>query len=358
MDYYTSLKHFEKYFDQKGMRSRFQGSSIHDFEVWKKESREKLKNILGIDQIEGCELRPEVLECIEIEEGLFREKIRIQVEEDVWMPVYVLIPKGEMKRARQEKSPCLLALHGHMSAGKEAVVGNRITPALSEKIDLFQYEYGLQMAREGYVVLCPDARGFGERREIYAQGEEDDKILGSSCVNLARMAEPLGFTLAGLQTWDLTRLVDYINLRNEWDTKDIGCIGFSGGGLQTLFLAAMEDRIRYAVISGYLYGYKDSLLKLNGNCSCNYIPKLWLDFDMGDVAALFAPKPLLIQSCKEDHLNGERGLENVFEQVELVRKGYSLYNKDKCLEHQICEGGHRWHQEGVPEFIRRARGVQ
>ncbi|MBN2222446.1 MAG: hypothetical protein JW708_09600 [Vallitaleaceae bacterium] len=358
MEYYTSLKSLEKRFDRSAKQSRFNGSSITEFELWEKSSREKLKKILGIDQLERCALLPKVLECVEVEQGLYREKILIQVEEEVWMPFYVLVPSARRKFTKAGKMPCILAPHGHMSAGKEAIVGNRENPFVAEKIDYYHYDYGLQMAREGYVVLCPDARGFGERREVYAQGDDGAKLLGSSCVHLARMVEPLGLTLAGLQTWDLMRLLDYIEERSEWDAEDIGCIGFSGGGLQTLFLCAMDERISYAVISGYLYGYKDSLLKLNGNCSCNYIPKLWQDFDMGDLAALFAPKPLRIQSCREDHLNGERGLENVFEQFNLVRKAYSLYNREERLEHQICEGGHSWHQEGIPEFIEKARGVK
>ena len=67
----------------------------------------------------------------------------------------------------------------------------------------------------------------------------------------------------------------------EWNTEHLGCVGFSGGGLQTLYLAALDERVRYAVISGYLYGFKDSLLELNGNCSCNYVPGLWNALDMG-----------------------------------------------------------------------------
>ena len=71
-------------------------------------------------------------------------------------------------------------------------------------------------------------------------------------------------------------------------------------------------------MSGYLYGVDDSLLHLNGNCSCNYTPGLWRLLDMGDIASLIAPHPLLVQSCEEDHLNGSRGLKNVDEQLEMA----------------------------------------
>ena len=40
--------------------------------------------------------------------------------------------------------------------------------------------------------------------------------------------------------------------------------------MQTIYLAALDERVRWALISGYLYGVRDALLTLNNNCSCNY----------------------------------------------------------------------------------------
>jgi len=120
-------------------------------------------------------------------------------------------------------------------------------------------------------------------------------------------------------------------------------MGFSGGGMQTLWAAAMDDRIKQAIISGYMYGYRDSLLILNGNCSCNYVPHLWEYVDMGDLGALIAPRPLAIQSCRDDHLNGHRGLANVTEQVDIIRKAYALFDRHDLPVHDIREGGHCWH---------------
>ena len=115
--------------------------------------------------------------------------------------------------------------------------------------------------------------------------------------------------------------------------------------MQALWIAALDDRIKQAIISGYLYGVRDSLLILNGNCSCNYVPHLWEHFDMGDIASLIAPRPLAVQSCASDHLNGPRGLVNVREQLEVVRAAYDLYGKGKFPYHDVREGGHAWHEE-------------
>lgn len=349
--YYTCLKRMEQQFDRYGRQNPVQTDTKEHYEQWKQQIRKRLSTLLGLGYMERCPLEGRVLERKQMEEGIIREKVLIQVEPDVWMPVYILIPEQE-KGNGQKRLSCVIAPPGHQGAGKYTVAGCTEIPAAAKMIAHYHYDYGLQLARAGFVALCPDCRGFGERREAALQGDEEHAFLNSTCFHLAHMAEPLGMTVAGMLTWDLMRLVDYIEERNEWNLDDIGCLGFSGGGMQTLWLTAMDDRIARAGISGYMYGYKDSLLKLNGNCSCNYVPHLWEQVDMGDIGALIAPRPLLIQSCRGDHLNGERGIANAREQVEIIRSAYRCLEAEENLYHNICEGTHQWHEEGIPIYAK------
>lgn len=338
------LKKFDKYARQDA----FAGSTVEEFESWKKESRETLKELLGLKYMEDCPLEPRLEERITLEGGIVREKVLIQVEPDTWMPMYILIPP----KKNEEKPLCFLALPGHQGAGKYSVAGCYEIPAVMDKIKFFNYDYGMQLVRRGYVALCPDCRGFGERRDEKKQtpGSETD-FMTSSCFHLAHMAEPIGETVAGMCTWDAMRLIDYVYERGEWDTDNLGAVGFSGGGMQVLWLAALDERIKRCIISGYLYGYKDSLMILNGNCNCNYVPHLWEHFDMGDIASLIAPRPVAFQSCRDDHLNGPRGLDNVYEQLEVVQKAYRLYDDGSYPLHDIREGGHCWHEEVLDRFL-------
>ena len=66
---------------------------------------------------------------------------------------------------------------------------------------------------------------------------------------------------------------------------------------------------------------------------------------MGDIASLIAPRRLVVQSCRDDHLNGPRGLENVYEQLAVVKAAYALYPESVAPIHDIREGRHRWHGE-------------
>jgi dienelactone hydrolase len=320
--------------ESRGMRLRAQDAAA--LAAWQNELRARLRAIIGIDTMQMCALDPQA-DAPEQCDGYARTRVVIAVEPDVRMPLYVLTPDDLRPGQRR---PVVLAPHGHGSAGKAAVVGRADAPELVRTIAQYNYAYGVHFVRARYIVLCPDARGFGERREPAMMSDGD--LLGSSCQVLNHMALPLGQTVTGMWTWDLMRLIDYAATRDDCDATRIGCAGLSGGGWQTLWLAALDARVRCAVVSGHFYGYKDSLLRLSRNCSCNYVPGLWQLADAGDIGALIAPRPLLIETGRHDPHNGERGLANATEQVAIAREAYALLGSQDRLAHTVFEGGHRW----------------
>jgi hypothetical protein len=166
------------------------------------------------------------------------------------------------------------------------------------------------------------------------------------------MGIPLGRSAAGMSVWDLVKLCDYIASRPDCDTARIGCGGLSGGGLQTLYLAAIDTRIKCACSSGYLYGVLESLLVMNENCDCNYIPDLWRHFDMGDIAAMIAPRAFIVETGDEDALNGSSGLANVDSQVDIARKAYEIYGAGDKMAYSVFHGGHLWCGKDIYPFFR------
>lgn len=209
-------------------------------------------------------------------------------------------------------------------------------------------QYGKVFCDQGYIAVCPDPAGFGERQEGLAredrgtsrEGKPD--VLGSSCGKLAETATALGMSLAGLIAWDNRKLVEYLCTLPYVDSKRIGCAGFSGGGLQTLWLAALDDRIKVAVISGYIHGYQDSILDTH-LCACNFVPDLWEYADISDIASLIAPRPLYVENGQDDPLNGVRGITDPREQVARIRQAYALFGAERNLEHFTPPGGHAWY---------------
>ena len=344
--YYTSIDSLCDIFDKEARQMPCQTESIGAYNAWKTAVRRKLADVTGISSMEKCDLQPRLLDTARLDGGITREKWIIQTEPKVWMPFYVLIPEGA-----GASTPCIIAAHGHVICGKLGTSGRREFEIVSEQIDVFNADYGLKFAQEGYVVFCPDARAFGERREITRQGEREDFFICCTCEYLNNIAIALGRSLTGMWTWDLMRLIDYIETREDCDASRIGCMGLSGGGAQTLWLTAMDDRVKCGITSGYFYGIKDALLKLP-NCSCNYVPGLWKVVDMGDLAALIAPRPFLIETGDEDPLNGEGKLDNVYSQVNIARSAYELLGAGDKLVHVVEQGGHKWFGNKAGWFMR------
>jgi pectin methylesterase-like acyl-CoA thioesterase len=324
---------------REGRSAAFKGATPGDFEAWQIATRDRLFDLLGLSIMDRAPIEVRELDRVQIAGGIVRTHAMLQVERDVWMPFYLLEPQTPKLDAHGCKR-CYICPHGHQGAGAASVAGVTGVPAVDDAVRKFNYDYGLRLARMGYVTVCPDARGWGSRRDWKGQGDDENSYLRGTCLNQARMAEPLGLTVAGLNAWDNMRLIDYLETRGDIAMDDLGCFGFSGGGYMTLHLAALDPRVRKAFVSGYLYGVGDSLLHLNGNCSCNYTPGLWRLLDMGDIASLVAPRPLLVQSCEEDHLNGVRGLKNVDEQLKIVCDAYELLGRRGGLRHEVCPGGH------------------
>lgn len=338
-------------FDRESRSMGLRAQSADELAAWRAALRARLGALIGLDTMRPCPLEPQE-DRPEGCDGYARTRVVIAVEPGVRMPLYALTPSGLRPG---ERRPVVLAPHGHGSGGKAAVAGRADIPEVAETIAEHNYDYGVQLARAGFVVLCPDARGFGERRERAALEEVD--ALGGSCRVLNNMALPVGQTVTGMWVWDLMRLADYAAARPDCDASRLGCAGLSGGGLQTLWLAALDERVRCAVVSGYFYGYKDALLRLSRNCSCNYVPGLWQLVDMGDLGALIAPRPLLVETGSRDGLNGERGVANVTEQLAITAAAYALLGAEGRLAHSVFDGEHRWDGADVLPWLARHLGT-
>ena len=311
----------------------FEAESLTHARTWRSRLRKKLRSLTGYDTMIKAPLKPKITEEVQ-RDGYRRQHVEIQTEPGIIMPMYVLIPSGA-----NAPLPAVLCPHGHGSGGKVSVAGCHDVPGATQWIDHYNYDYGVHLARAGFITFCPDARGFGERREDLDEAD----LFRHSCLWISNMAIPLGQTVIGMWTWDLHRLVDYVQTRTDCLPGKIGCAGLSGGGMQTLWATALDNRIRCAVISGYFYGYKEALLDMHYNCSCSYVPHLNEYVDMGDLGALIAPRPLLIETGDKDELNGASGLKNVRPQVSIARKAYRLCGKAGNLKHDIFDGRHRWH---------------
>lgn len=341
--YLQTHPYFENRYITVNRKLAFCAGTQDEWRAWRQKTLRKLRSLTGYDTMLKTALTPRITEETDLGD-IIRQRLEILTEPGILLAAYILIPKSV-----NPPFPVVVAPHGHSSGGKMAVAGCREIPEIAETIETHNYDYGVQFAREGFITFCPDARGFGERQEQAAKGD----VLASSCQWINNMAYPLGQTVTGMWAWDIHRLIDYVASREDCMSARIGCAGLSGGGLQTLWAAALDTRIRCAVISGYLYGYKESLLDMHTNCSCNYVPHLYEYVDMCDIASLIAPRPLLVETGTQDPYNGASGIANVYSQMRSIRKVYRLLSAQGMLKHDVFEGEHRWHGVKAVPWMKR-----
>lgn len=297
--------------------------------------KERLRASLGSFEEMRAPLDPILLERTEYDDYV-RERVEIGTLIGLRMPVYVLIPKersrsGELPGNPPGKLPGMLALHGH-GYGSREVVGLAPDGTMRETKGGHN-NFALELARRGHIVAAPEMIGLGDRRLLR------DTVTGkerSSCASLTGQLLMYGMSIAGLRVFEAIRALDYLTMRAEAHPEKIGCMGFSGGGVVAAYAAALDDRIKAAVLCGFTNTYKGSILSIN-HCIDNFIPGV-LDYaELPDLIGLIAPRPLFIESGENDPIFPAG---TVREAVGILRDIYRDEGAERSLQYDIFPGVH------------------
>jgi len=140
-----------------------------------------------------------------------------------------------------------------------------------------------------------------------------------------------------LMVWDTVRALDYMLTRPDVDGTRIACTGASGGGLNTLYYSVVDERLDVAVPVVYITQWEDFLGTGAAHCPCSHVPGLGRFTDMGEMTALFAPKPQMYMGAEEDPQFLPRGARRAEAQA---RVAYHLLDADADLRCGIFPGGH------------------
>lgn len=282
-----------------------------DYGSWKKEIGKKYYELLGLEQIEkcACPLNIQIEEVVEKEDQI-RIRYVFESEKNSFVPCYLVIPK-----IKKDKYPVMVCMQGHTT-------GFHISLGIMkyEEIDPYKLttnQFALFAIKRGYVALCIEQRGMGERT---TPRQDRGRALTCGCYHTAFTALLLGRTLIGERVWDISKGIDSLSkFADEYrlDLDDITLLGTSGGGTATYYAACYDKRIKIAVPCCSICTYKDSIGAM-WHCSCNYIPRIAEYMDMGELACLIAPRKLLICNGEVDEifpLKGTKEVYNVIEQI-------------------------------------------
>lgn len=308
-----------------------------DVDEWKREARAVMHDRLSYFP-EEVPLEPEVLEETP-QDGYRRLKVAFTSAPGVRVPAYLLLPEPGHFPA-----PAVVAIHDHGGFyyfGKEKIVAVEDEPGVLREFKESAYggrSYASELARSGFVVLTIDGFYFGERKialdslpEQFTQplrgltpGTDEyiraaNSLLGAHEHLVAKTIFTAGVTWPGLLFYDDRKSVDYLLTRPEVDPARIGCLGLSIGGFRAAHLCGLDERIRAAVVVGWMTTYESLLYDhLLHHTWMIYVPGQYRFLDLPDVASLTVPHPLLVLNCARDALFTREGMEAAADRIQRV----------------------------------------
>ncbi len=294
--------------------------------------REKILRLMGGLPAEKTPLRTRHVGTEE-RDGYRYEKIIFESQPGFHVPANVYLPAGGTG-----PFPAILMPVGHSPEGKE---GERTT--------------AIGLARKGFVVLKYDPIGQGERLQYYDPDLRASRVGGTTDEHSHANGHTMlvGDSVARYRVWDGIRGIDYLVTRPDVDPRRIGVTGCSGGGTLTTYIAALDERVAAAAPSCYITTWRALLEKLgpqDGEQSLAHF--LTEGLDIPDYIALFAPKPYLIASTRDDFFP----LEGARAAYEEAKRFHGLFGAAGDVHWFVGPGGHgmpRESREAVYAFFQR-----
>jgi dienelactone hydrolase len=300
-----------------------------DFQTWRQAVDAKLRELVGVlpDRVS-----PNLRQEYERENDLFREtRFVFSAEAYADVPCHLLVPQEG-----DAPFPVVVCLQGH-STGMHISLGRPRYEGDEESI-AGDRDFALQAVRQGYAALVIEQRCFGEREQ-----DRPPHVVhvDNRCHHAAMTALLLGRTMIGERVWDVSRAIDVLGEFPEIDAGRVGCMGNSGGGTITYFAACLDERIGIAMPSCYVCTFRDSIGTID-HCGDNYIPGILQYFEMGDLAGLIAPRPLVVVAGRDDGIFPIGAVEETFETIRRIYRAAGAPDPCRLV---IGEGGHRFYAD-------------
>lgn len=297
-------------------------SDVQTLDDWQKkrdEWRGQLFEMLGLDPLpEKTPLQTVITGTVEHDEFIV-ERLHFQSRPGLYVTGNLYRPKTQTGPL-----PAILYVCGHGRVKKDGIsYGNKVH---------YQH-HGAWFARNGYVCLTIDTLQLGEIEGVHHGTYNHDRWWWNS----------RGYSSAGVEAWNCIRALDYLQSREEVDGDRMGVTGRSGGGAYSWWIAALDERIKAAVPVAGITSLKNHVIDgtVEGHCDCMFMVNTY-GWDYAQVAALVAPRPLLISNTDKDRIFPLDGVVDIYNDV---RRIYELHGKRDHVGLQITEGPHKDTQE-------------
>ncbi len=275
---------------------RFEGATREAALAWQETARAKLFALMmGGQKPARGPLHPVVVRREEVKDGGYvLEELTLQTLPDRRVHAWLARP-GSPKG----KVGGVLAIHGHGGSGEQIVRGTSL------------YWYGRRLAELGYVVIAPDV------------GQHE--------------LQHTNWTLMGERTWDALRCVDYVAGLPEVDAGRLAVVGLSLGGETTMYVGALDERLKVVGSSGWLTTVANMR---QGHCGCYDFPGLAEHFDFADVFACVAPRRLVCELGDQERAPGGFPVAVGRQAAAEIRRAYQVLGAEQAFTLEVHPGPH------------------
>lgn len=206
--------------------------------------------------------------------------------------------------------PAVVSPHGHWAYGRLENTNLASIPGRC-----------INLARQGYVVFSYDMVGY-------------DDTMQMPHVATGKREQLWGFGLLGMQLWDSIRAVDFLESLAYVDRERIGATGASGGATQILMLQAVDERIKFSSPVNMISSI------YQGGSPCENAPLLRVGTNNMEIAALMAPRPMLMVSTTQDWTKNTPRIE-----YPALQAMYRLYDKEVNVQTHEVDAPHNYNRE-------------
>ncbi|WP_293934927.1 alpha/beta hydrolase family protein [Sphingobacterium sp. UBA6645] len=247
-------------------------------------------------------------------EGFELKNITFQTRPNSLTTANLYIPDGN------GPFPAVLVMMGHSRNGKF--------------YDNYQL-VGQDLAKNGYVALLVDPWGAGERSTEHLNFEYHGSHMGGHLIDL-------GETLMGMQITDNLRAIDLLESLSYVDKNLIGATGASGGGNQTMWITAVDERIKAAVPVVSVGTFESYVM--NANCICELLPDGLTFLEESEILGLIAPRKLSLFNALHDS-NKAFFPSEMFRSYRTANQIYKLHNAETNFSYQLFNTTHGYWAE-------------
>ncbi|MBV6641438.1 MAG: acetylxylan esterase [Cyclobacteriaceae bacterium] len=272
-------------------------ADISTLDGWKERQasvKEKLHKLVGPFP-DKTPLNAQVLRTVQ-KDGYRIEYIVFESVPDFHITSAMFIPDG-----LEQKAPTILFVNGHTD--------------IAFRDELYQ-QVIINLVKKGFVVYTYDPTGQGERLQYFDEGTGKSKIGGSvqEHFHVGNQAFILGGSFAKYVIWDGIRAIDFLVSREEVDATRLGVAGHSGGGTQTAYISAFDNRVQAAAPSNYITSHKRLIQSIGlQDAEQNFYQGILHGIDHGDLLAVRAPRPALVMATSRDFFSIQGARETVQE---------------------------------------------